>query len=256
MARDLFKQIGWQHEVSRINNDLLFILKKEMKQTEKLKALQQVKIDKEQEIKALLKEAEIKRIEQEKLKKDDKRKKREEFIEEEWERANLILKDLKYNEATVALRKVAKKLKKIGKEKLLKQVSKQIDTLKSASQVPIITIYDIQKGENMEKFEKSYRGLDSAQISLSKNQHRRAISELNEVKFNLQDTLIGITLIPLVDDTINSLKSEVDGKSSISTITKPQESEDLPPQEEDLRTQISARREKRKKRIQELLEKK
>ena len=256
MARDLFKQIGWQHEVSRINNDLLFILKKEMKQTEKLKALQQVKIDKEQEIEALLKEAEIKRNEQEELKKGEKRKKREEFIEEEWERANLILKDLKYNEATVVLRKVAKKLKKIGKDKLLKQVLHQIETLKSASQVPIITTYDVKKGENMEKFEKSYRGLDSAQISLSKNQHRRAISELNEVKFNLQDTLIGITLIPLVEETINSLKSEVDGKSSISTITKPQEIEDLVPQEEDLRTLISARRAERKKRIQELLEKK
>ncbi|MHA1456932.1 MAG: hypothetical protein ACTSR5_13285 [Promethearchaeota archaeon] len=258
MARDLFKKLEWTHEVSRINNDLLFILKREMKQTEKLKALKRIKIDKEQEIEALLKEADIKRNEQEKIKKEEKRKKREEFVNEEWERAGTIIKDLKYNEAIVALKKVGKKLKKMGKDKRLKQVINQIKVLENASQVPIITTYDLKNGENIEKFEKSYRGLDSAQISLSKNQHRRAISELNEVKFNLQDTLIGVSLIPLVEDTINSLKSEVDGKSSISTIAKPQETEMEEPatKEEDLRTQISARRAERKKRIQELLEKK
>ncbi|MHA1797675.1 MAG: hypothetical protein ACTSVY_04430, partial [Candidatus Helarchaeota archaeon] len=250
--------LEWTHEVSRINNDLLFILKREMKQTEKLKALKRIKIDKEQEIEALLKEADIKRNEQEKIKKEEKRKKREEFVNEEWERAGTIIKDLKYNEAIVALKKVGKKLKKMGKDKRLKQVINQIKVLENASQVPIITTYDLKNGENIEKFEKSYRGLDSAQISLSKNQHRRAISELNEVKFNLQDTLIGVSLIPLVEDTINSLKSEVDGKSSISTIAKPQETEMEEPatKEEDLRTQISARRAERKKRIQELLEKK
>ena len=256
MSRDLFNKLNWHHEVSRINNDLLFILKKEMKQTEKLKALKQLKIDKEQEIEDLLKEAEIKRNEQEVIKKEEKRKKREEFIEKEWERANIICSDLKYNEAIIVLKKVARKLKKIGKEKLWKQVNKQIETLKSASRVPIITTYDVKKGENMVKFEISYRGLDSAQISLSKNQHRRAISELNEVKFNLQDTLIGISLIPLVEDTINSLKSEVDGKASISTIVKPQEIKDLDTQEEeDLRTQISTRRAERRKKIKELLSK-
>jgi len=256
MARDLFDKLNWHHEVSRINNDLLFILKKEKKQTEKLKALKQVKIEKVQEIEALLKEAEIKRNEQEIIKKEEKRIKREEFIKEEWERANGILKDLKYNEAIVVLKKVARKLKKIGKEKLLKQVNKQIDTLVSASQVPIITTYDVKKGENMEKFEMSYRGLDSAQISLSKNQRKRAISELNEVKFNLQDTLIGISLIPLVEDTINSLKSEVDGKSSISTIATLKKIEEPVGNEEDLKSQISKRRAERKMRIKELLEKK
>jgi len=256
MARDLFDKLNWHHEVSRINNDLLFILKKEKKQTEKLKALKQVKIEKVQEIEALLKEAEIKRNEQEIIKKEEKRIKREEFIKEEWERANGILKDLKYNEAIVVLKKVARKLKKIGKEKLLKQVNKQIDTLVSASQVPIITTYDVKKGENMEKFEMSYRGLDSAQISLSKNQRKRAISELNEVKFNLQDTLIGISLIPLVENTINSLKSEVDGKSSISTIATLKKIEEPAGNEEDLKSQISKRRAERKMRIKELLEKK
>jgi len=144
----------------------------------------------------------------------------------------------------------------MGKDKLLKQVNKQIETLKNASLVPLITIYDVEKGENMEKFETSYRGLDSAQISLSKNQYLRAISELNEVKFNLQQTLIGISLIPSVVDTINSLKSEVEGKSSISAISTPQEIEEsVEQEEEDLRTQISIRREERKRRIQELLEK-
>jgi len=257
MARNLFDKLGWNHEVSRINNELLFILKKERKQHEKLKTLKQVKIEKDQEIEALLKEAEIKRNEQEEIKKEEKKKKREEFVEKEWERANGVIKDLKYNEGVIILKKVAKKLKKMGKDKLLKQVNKQIETLKNASLVPLITIYDVEKGENMEKFEISYRGLDSAQISLSKNQFLRAISELNEVKFNLQQTLIGLSLIPFVDDTINSLKSEVEGKSSISAISTPHEIEESVEQEEeeDLRTQISIRREERKRRIQELLEK-
>ena len=43
LGRDMFKKIEWKHEVSRINNDLLIILKKEMKQTDKLKAYQEKK---------------------------------------------------------------------------------------------------------------------------------------------------------------------------------------------------------------------
>ena len=40
-ARGLFQELGWDREVSRINNDLLFKLKRERKKVEGLKALRE-----------------------------------------------------------------------------------------------------------------------------------------------------------------------------------------------------------------------
>ncbi len=50
MGRDLFKKIGWEHDVSRINNDLMITLKKEMKQTEKLKVYKKKKVEEKEEL--------------------------------------------------------------------------------------------------------------------------------------------------------------------------------------------------------------
>jgi hypothetical protein len=176
MGRDLFQKLEWQHEVSRINNDLLFMLKKEMKQTEKIKAMQQKKLEEEKELETLLKEAEVKREKLEEIRKVEKQKKVEKFIDEEMESANSIIKDLRYNEAILRLKRIIKKSGKIGKDKLVKQINKQIEILENASQVPLITTDEIDKNEDLVKYELAYKALDKAQISLSDNQFMRAIS--------------------------------------------------------------------------------
>ncbi|MFX0031258.1 MAG: hypothetical protein ACFE9P_01230, partial [Candidatus Hermodarchaeota archaeon] len=253
MGRDLFEKIGWVHEVSRINNDLLFILKKEMKQVEKIKAIQKKKLEEEQEIEVLLREADEKRKELEKTKKEKKRKQRELVIQQRLEEVNDILKKLKYNEGILMLKKVIKKLAKIGQEKQIKQLNKQIEVLKNASQVPIITLDDIESNENIQKFTIAYQALDRAQISLAENQFMKAISEFNEANFNLKRTNIGQKYIPIIQEKINNYKK------SLGIKTEPEEEikvEKPPVEEETLKDKIAARRAERRKRIEKLLGKK
>ncbi len=250
MGRDLFKKIGWQHEVSRINNDLLFILKKEMKQTEKIKAMQQKKVEDKKELEGLLKEAEKKRKELDDIKKEEKRKRREEIVQKELDSANQIIKDLKYNEGILKLKNVIKKLEKLKQDKLVKQMNKQIEVLENASQVPIITTSELERDENINKFELAYRALDKAQISLSNNLFMKAITQLNEAMFNLKETKIGIKYISLIENRINTYKKELD----IKTV---QELKVEVPKDEadDIRVKIAARRAERRKKIKELMSK-
>ena len=250
MGRDLFKQINWQHEVSRINNDLLFILKKEMKQTEKIKAMQQKKVEEKKELEVLLKEAEKKRKELDQIRKEEKRKRREEIVQKELDAANNIIKTLRYNEGILMLKKVIKKLEKLKLEKLAKQMNKQIEVLENASQVPIITIEELDDKEDLNKFRLSYLALDKAQISLSNNLFMKAITELNEAIFNLRETKIGIKYISLIENKINSYKKELDIK------TVQEQKVDAPKDEaDDIRVKIAARRAERRKKIKELMSK-
>jgi len=250
MGRDLFKQIGWQHEVSRINNDLLFILKKEMKQTERLAALKQKKVEEKKELESLLKEAEQKRKELDQIRKEEKRKRREEIVQKELDVANEIIKNLKYNEGILMLKKVIKKLEKLKQEKLVKQMNKQIEVLVNASQVPIITTSELERDENVNKFELAYRALDDAQISLSNNLFMKAITELNEATFNLKETKIGIKYISLIENKVNSYKKELDIK------TVQEQKVEVPKDEaDDIRVKIAARRAERRKKIKELMSK-
>ncbi len=250
MGRNLFKQIGWQHEVSRINNDLLFILKKEMKQTEKIKAMQQKKVEEKKELEVILKEAEKKRMEHDQIKKEESRKQREEIVQKELDVANKIIKDLKYNEGILKLKKVIKKLERLKQDKLVKQMNKQIEVLENASQVPIITTSELERDENINKFELAYRALDNAQISLSNNLFMKAITELNEAIFNLKETKIGIKYISLIENKVNTYKKELDIK------TVQEQKVEVPKDEtDDIRAKIAARRAERRKKIKELMSK-
>ena len=190
MGRDLFKKIGWEHEVSRINNDLMITLKKEMKQTEKLKAYQQKKVEEKKELEELLKEAEENQKELDHIRKEEKKKQREKLIQKERDKANQIIKNLKYNEGILALRKVIEKIENTDQDKMIKEMNKQIEVLENASQVPIITKADLDRDENFDKFRLAYQALDKAQISLSNNLFMKAITELNDALFNLTDTKI------------------------------------------------------------------
>ncbi|MFX1498167.1 MAG: hypothetical protein ACFFBH_11615, partial [Promethearchaeota archaeon] len=253
MGRDLFEKIGWVHEVSRINNDLLFILKKEMKQVEKIKEMQKRKKEEDKKIEVLLREADEQSKEREKVRKEEKRKQRELVIQQRLEEANNTIKDLKYNEGILKLKKVIRKLGKIGQEKQIKQLLKQIDVIENASQIPIITIDDIENNENIDKFNIAYQALDRAQRSLSENQFMKAISEFNEAKFNLRNTIIGKKYIPIIQEKINSYKKNLGIK------IEPEEEVEFKKPLDDkgtLRDKIAARRAERKKRVNKLLGKK
>jgi hypothetical protein len=140
------------------------------------------------------------------------------------------------------------------KEKLIKQIKKQFEVLQNASQVPLIALNSLEKGENWKKFQNAYMALDRAQISLSNNQFLRAISLLNESKYNLQETLIGPSIMHLLDDKIKSLKKE------IKVEEKPEEFEIIEAQksseDDDIRARITARRVERRKKIQKILNEK
>jgi len=249
LARDMLSRIGWKHDVSRINNDLLFILKKEMKQTEKLKAYQEKKVEEKRELEELLKTADEKQKELDKIKKEEKRKQRAKLIQKERDQANDMIKTLRYNEGILALRKVIKKIENTDLNKLIKEMNKQIEVLENASQVPIITNVDLDKDEKFDKFKLAYQALDKAQISLSSNSFMRAITELNEALFNLKETKIGIRFNSAIEDKINTYKKELDiKKTSRPRIEAPKVESD------DIRAKIAKRREERRRRIKEVLD--
>ncbi len=247
MGRDLFKKIGWEHEVSRINNDLMITLKKEMKQTEKLKAYQKKKVEEKEELEELLKEAEEKQKELDQIRKEEKKKQREKLIQKERDKAHEIIKNLKYNEGILALRKVIKKIENTDQDKMIKEMKKQIEVLENASQVPIITNGDVDRDENFDKFRLAYLVLDKAQISLSNNLFMKAITELNEAIFNLTETKIGKRYILEIEDKINIYKKELGIKKELEVIKVSPKLD-----EEDLRDKIAKRREERRKRIKDL----
>lgn len=252
LGRDMFKKIGgWEHEVSRINNDLLIILKKEMKQTEKQKEYEQKKAEKKKEIEELLKDADEKQKELDKQKKVEKRKQREKLIQKERDNANDIIKTLKYNEGVLALRKIIKKVENTDQDKILKELNKQIEVLENASQVPIITTVDLDKDENRDKYKLAFQALDKAQISLSTNSFLRAITELNEALYNLQGTQVGIRFISAIEDKVNSYKKELDIKKAPE---QKKESPKIEKDDDDIRKKIAERRAERRRKINDLLD--
>ncbi|MFX1289264.1 MAG: hypothetical protein ACFFFY_11980 [Promethearchaeota archaeon] len=248
MGRDLFKKLEWEHEVSRINNDLLVILKKEMKQTQKLKAIQQKKIEEKKELEELLKEADEKQKELEVIRKEEKRKQREKIIQKEREIANDIINMLRYNEGVLALKKIIKKIENTDLDDLSRDMKKQIEVLENTSQVPIITKIDIDRDDNIDKFKLAYQALDNAQISLSNNIFMRAITEFKEALFNLKQTKIGKNFVPILEEKINFYKKELDIKET------PEKKISAPKVEsDDLRTKIAARRAERRRKIKKLM---
>jgi hypothetical protein len=142
-----------------------------------------------------------------------------------------------------------RKLSKSKNEKLIKQLQNEAEVYANASLVPIITLNEIDPDENLSKFRLSFQALDRAQISLSNENIRVAISELNEAKYNLSDTKIGITYIPKIDEKINSYKNQLGIKPDIEI-----KNEGEPKTEkEDIRSTIAKRRVERKRRIKEAL---
>ena len=220
-----------------------------MKQTEKLKAYHQKKVEEKKELEELLKDADEKQKELDQQKKVEKRKQREKLIQKERDSASDIIKTLKYNEGVLALRRIIKKIENTDQDKMIKELNKQIEVLENASQVPIITKVDLDKDENLAKFKLAFQALDKAQISLSTNSFLRAITELNEALYNLRETQIGTRFILAIEDRVNTYKKELDIKKAPEHKKEAQKIET-----DDIIKKIAARRAERRKRIKDLMD--
>ncbi|MFX1566762.1 MAG: hypothetical protein ACFFCV_00185 [Promethearchaeota archaeon] len=254
-ARELFQQISWQREVSRINNDLLFKLKKEQKQAEILKEIKIKKIEEEKEMTLLKQQAKIERKELEKRKKEEKRKLAKEELEKKisikLNRAKRLIEEFRYNEGVLILREEIQRLTKLDKLAEIEMINEQISNIKTETQIPLITYdtpFDLFENKN---FESAYKALDRALVSINNNRLKKSISELNEAKFKLEELKFGQNFINLINEKLIEFKTEI-SKSPIKEIHEVKK-EIVIDEMEELRKRVAARREERRRKVLDLL---
>ena len=254
-ARELFEKVSWQREVSRINNELLFKLKREQKQAEIYEEIKIKKIEEEKEMVLLKEEAKREHKELEKRKKEEKRKLAKEELDIKisikLDKADRLIDSYRYNEGIMILRKEVQRLTKLEKYDEIERITKQINKIKTETQIPLITAdISIDDLENI-NFESAYKALDEVHVSLANGQIKKAISELNEAKYQLKELKIGKNFIKEIDKNINELKASV-SKTPIKELVKGKE-EPTEDEMEKLRKRIKARREERRKKVLDLL---
>ncbi len=250
-ARELFKKISWQREVSRINNELLFKLKRERKNAEILEEIKVKKVEEEKEITLLKEEAKKERREFERRKKEEKRKRAKEElgrkISIKLDKASKLIDSFRYNEGILMMQEELQRLTKLEKHDEIKRIQEQIDNLKDGAEIPLITLDVNSKDVQNKNFKSAYKALDEAYVSIANNLFKKAISELSEAKFKLKELHIGKKFMKEIDKKINEFKSRVSKKPI-------KEKEELVEDEmEILRRRVAARREERRKKVLNLL---
>ena len=249
-ARKLFDKISWKREVSRINNDLLFKLKRERKTFEIREDIKKKRVEEEMEMELLKKEVEKEQYEHKKRKKEEKRKlARDEFdrkILREIERAEKLIEDFKYNEGILILKREARKLDKSEQGNEIERIDEITNDVKDQAEIPLITLEPLDLIDNLRKFKAAYLALDKAQISLKNNRFMKAISELKESIFHLKDLKISKKYLKEIDDKIAKLQEKLGKKPK----AKEKEYKD---EKEMLKTRIEARRKERRKKVLDLL---
>ena len=256
-ARKLFDKISWKREVSRINNDLLFKLKRERKTYEILEDIKKKKAEDEKQMQKLKEDTERERRELKKQKKVDKRKlAKEEFdkkIFRELKRAKKLIDDFKYNEGILLLVREKKKLEKLSKDEEIIRVDDLINDVKNKAEIPLVTLEPLSDIENLEKYEIIYKALDKAQISLENSQLMKTVSELNEAKFNLKFLKIGKKYIKDIDAKIRKLQERLGKKPAKEDFEAKEKEHEA--EMDKLKARIAARREERRKKVLDLLKK-
>ncbi|MHA1293527.1 MAG: hypothetical protein ACTSQJ_12790, partial [Promethearchaeota archaeon] len=233
-ARNIFKQLNWAHEVSRINNDLLFKLKREKKKFESLEALKKKKLAEKKVRDELFKQAQLKDTDITKIKKEKERKKLKalELSKAIDKKIRIGIDDLNefinkgyYNQGILKLKELILNLKKKGLKDEIEKINQQINEIKNEAQIPLIVLEDLDKSENLEKFKTSYTTLDRAQESIINGNFMKAISELNEAKYNLKDTIIGSKFIEEVNNKIAFCRELLQKKKKQKLEREPEEIE-------------------------------
>ncbi|MBN1802119.1 MAG: hypothetical protein JW891_11465 [Candidatus Lokiarchaeota archaeon] len=250
-ARDLFKNIGWQLEVSRINSDLLLKVMREQKRYEKLILLRQKTTREKRQRNELLKQS--KTAPKESIKKT---KVFESNTEEGLEVAYSAIDNLKYNEAILILKKLIEVFKGQNRHTEVIRLKKLISDLNTKSLVPIITIKTPENNENLDKFEDAYKALDRANISLYRNRTMKAVSQLIEAKYNLESIKLpkNEEFLQNINDLIKKYKKRMGEETeNVISETKVIDKEEDSISGDLLKERIEARRSEREKRIRELL---
>ncbi len=256
-ARELFNKISWQREVSRINNELLFKLQRERKKSEILKDIGKKKAEEKEKIEQMMIEALKERKEIEKRKKKEKfkelEKERIEDIFKEVERAKKLIEGFNYNQAVQILKKEIKRMKKRKKLEEASEIEELINSVILQSQVPLITLEELDDNENLKKFKLAYEALDRAQLAISDNRYMKTVSELREALYNLKETKIGAKYLNDIKAKIKEFEEKLGKKPPEAKPEK--EAVILESEMEDLKARIAKRREERKKKVLELLKK-
>jgi hypothetical protein len=107
------------------------------------------------------------------------------------------------------LLKEQKRLDKLGKDEEIKRIDEIIYDIEDKVKVPLVSFESLSEIENLEEFEIIYEALDKAQISLENNRLMKAVSELNEAKFNLKDLKIGNKYIKEIDNKLRELRERL-----------------------------------------------
>ncbi len=258
-ARELFNKIYWQREVSRINNELLFKLQRERKQSEVLEDIGKKRAEEKEKIEQMMIEALKERKEAEKRKKKEKfkefEKERIEDIFKEIERAKKLIEGFNYNKAVQILKKEIKRMKKRKKLEEVSEIEELINNVILQSQVPLITLEEIDENENLKKFNLAYEALDRAQISISDNRYMKTVSELNEAMFNLKETKIGAKYINDIQNKVKEFEEKLGKKPPEAKPEPEKEAVILENEMEELKARIAKRREERKLKVLKLLKK-
>ncbi len=253
-ARELFQEISWQREVSRINNELLFKLKREQKQAEILEDIKAKKIEEEKQLLLLKEETKRERQEEVKRKKEEKRR----FAQEEvlrkisvkLDNAGKLIENFRYNEGILMMTEEIQRLNKLGKDEEISKINDQVEKVKIEAEVPIIILEASEDDLKNKKFKAAYKALDKAQEAMSETQIKRAISELSEANFQLSNSIIGKKYKKEINEIITNLREKLGIKPGKEHVKISSDDE-----AEMLKTRITARREERRKKVLDLLKK-
>ena len=253
-ARELFQQISWQREVSRINNELLFKLKRKQKQDEILEDIKIKKFEEKKQMVLLKEEAKREQKEEAKRKKEEKRR----FVKEEilrkisvkLDKASKLIENFRYNEGILMMIEEIQRLTKLGQEEEISKINEQVEKVTSVAEIPIIILEASDDELQNKKVKAAYKALDKAQGAIAENQIKRAISELNEANFQLSSLKIGKKFVKEINEKITELRERLGVKPSKERVKVSSEDE-----AEKLRARITARREERRKKVLDLLKK-
>jgi len=140
------------------------------------------------------------------------------IIKEKLNEANIEIIKFKYNEGILMLKDVIKMMERLGWKNEIEDINAQIRTLENKSHVPFIVLEEFDGDENMANVKSAYQALDKAQMSLLKDHFMKAISELNEAKFNLSKTKIGKKFIGEIEDRIKLFREELKKIKQVKTV--------------------------------------
>jgi len=194
-ARQIFINLNWKQEVTKIDQDHLYFLNKKRKEfQERAERLKKISIEKK-EMEKFISEAEKVQAE---LEKSSATRLRERYLEKEKEKlrlkskeeesyqaldeSNKLIDGKRYNSAVRILRKIYSEFVKSGWEKEANKIQLKIDRISKQCIIPIILEEEIKKEEFNSQIDKAFQLLDEAERASHRSKNMRVVSLLVGVK--------------------------------------------------------------------------